>query len=115
MLGKATYYGGNSSDGFYALAISPLTGNVYAAGGSLSATLAGTTGAAQTTGDTTNGNAIVVAVTADLAFSDVTPNAFAFQPKSGVAPGSLQISNPAVITGIVDPAPAYITGAPGPA
>jgi hypothetical protein len=113
MLGKATYYGGNSSDGFYTMAISPLTGNVYAAGGSLSGTLAGATGAAQTTGDTTNGDAIVVAVTADLAFSDITPNAFTFQPKSGVAPGSLQISSPALITGIVDPAAAYITGAPG--
>lgn len=113
MLGKATYFGGNSSEGFSALAISPLTGDVYAAGGSLSGTLTGTTGAAQTTGDTTNGNALIVAATPDLAFSDITPDPFTFQPNAGVAPGSLQMSNPALITGIVDPAPAYITGAPG--
>jgi len=99
-LQQSTYLGGTADENTTGIAIHPLTGDVYIAGQTTSINLAGAFGGAQP--DRTGaGDGFIGRFTYDLRNAAVAqPAAFSFAPVYGAAPGSLQVSAPATITGL---------------
>jgi hypothetical protein len=99
-LQQSTYLGGVANEDLTGIAIHPLTGDIYIAGQTTSTDLAGRLGGAQP--DRTGAqDGFISRFTYDLRNLAVAqPAAFSFAPIYGAAPGSLQVSAPATITGL---------------
>jgi hypothetical protein len=110
MVPSSTYLGGGGSDIIRALAIHPTSADVYVAGDTTSTDFPKVTGAEQTSNGGVPRDAFVSRYSFDLLATDVVPNAFSFAPKTNVPIGSLQISAPALISGIVGSVPISLTG-----
>ena len=98
-----------------ALAIHPVSGDVYVAGrtSSTGTTFPRVAGGAQGSYGGASQDAFVSRFSADLTASNTTPNAFAFTTQANVPITTVRTSNPALITGIVGAAGIYVDGAFG--
>jgi hypothetical protein len=118
---QATYYGGAQSEQYGGMVLHPLTEEVIVAGSTPSTDLLCTTAGngcgdgAQTTHAVDPGylDGFVVRISPDLSTADTTPNPFAFTPKSGVPPLSVQTSAPVKVTGLSAATTISIAGPPG--
>ena len=111
---QSTYLGAGGSDEVHAIAIHPLTGEVYVAGltDSPGTTFPGVSGGAQ--GTSGGGNeAFLSRFSLDLQAPDVVPNAFAFTAQAGVPLNVMRTSVPVQISGLGSLATVSVSGALG--
>jgi hypothetical protein len=109
---QSTYLGGNGDDASIALAIHPTSGQVYVTGSTKSTDYPKVTGSEQTLHavDSASYDAFVSRLSFDLLAADAVPNALSFAAKLNVPMGSLQLSAPAQISGIVGSVPVSLAG-----
>jgi hypothetical protein len=113
---QSTYLGGPGNDHAAALAIHPVTGEVYVAGRTDATNLPGVRvasgGLAEGAQNTkvSSDDAFVSRFSSDLAAGDFVPNPFAFAPKLNVPMSSLQTSAAAQVTGMLGTVPLFVTG-----
>ncbi|MEO8136872.1 MAG: hypothetical protein ABI831_23210, partial [Betaproteobacteria bacterium] len=112
---KSSYLGAAGDDLALAMAIHPVSGDVYLTGetSSPTGTFPGLSGAPQGVygGGTFDG--FVSRFSADLTLADTTPNAFAFAAQNNVPVSSVRTSEPVQINGLGAAANAYVDGQPG--
>ena len=95
---QSTYLGGSADDSINAMAIHPVSGEIYVGGNTQSTDFPAVAGAEQTVKGV-GIDAFVSRVSLDLLAAAVIPNPFAFAGRTNVAPSSLQTSSPAQILG----------------
>lgn len=106
---QTTFFGGGGPDGALAMAIHPLTRDVYLSGYTSSDNLPGAASGAFTSRTGAN-DGFVARLSPDLTLLDKTPNPFAFTPVFGAVPGTLVYSIPVQVTGFTGALPTYLTG-----
>ena len=106
---RSTYLGGSGNDIINAIAIHPLTGDVYVTGTTASTNFP-KVGVSEQVAKGSGTDAFVSRFTPDLLALDAVPNAFSFASRLNVPAGSLQTSGAAQITGIAGNVPVFITG-----
>ena len=111
LLVRSSYLGAGGVDQANAIAIHPVTGDVYLAGytDAPNNTFPGVSGGAQGTNGGGN-DAFLSRLSGDLTLADTTPNAFAFASQNNVPVSSVRTSAPVQIAGLGGIASAYVEG-----
>lgn len=109
---QSTYVGGGGTDVATALAIHPVSGEVYVAGRTDSTDLPGVSGGAQAAKGAGT-DAFISRLSLDLSGANVVPNAFVLPAQFGVPVSGLRTAGPVQVTGLGALAPVTVDGALG--